>query len=197
MYKLFTDKPEVFECNIQLEGASLKNSQARLIIESEDVNLLFNGSITADGKCTIPIKKLKNLLESNTKGEIKLEVIAEDTYFVPWKSNFVVEASKKVTVEIKSQDAANIIAESTPKVQVSGIKNQTKASPAKRQVPNSIREHVTKLVKMLVRGDINVKNLYIKKDKVNNIIATYLQENKVAKDHVQPIINGILTKLPQ
>ena len=39
MYKLFTDKTEVFECNIKLEGASLKNSHARLIIESEDVNL--------------------------------------------------------------------------------------------------------------------------------------------------------------
>ena len=58
MYKLFTDKPEVFECNIKLEGASLKNSQARLIIETEDINLLFNGTITSDGKCTIPIKKL-------------------------------------------------------------------------------------------------------------------------------------------
>ncbi len=45
MYKLFTDKPEVFECNIKLEGASLKNSQARLIIESEDVNLMFEGTI--------------------------------------------------------------------------------------------------------------------------------------------------------
>ena len=41
MYKLFTDKSEVFKCNIKLEGASLKNSSARLIIESEDVNLMF------------------------------------------------------------------------------------------------------------------------------------------------------------
>jgi hypothetical protein len=42
MYKLFTDKTELFECNVKLEGASLKNSQARLIIESEEINLLFN-----------------------------------------------------------------------------------------------------------------------------------------------------------
>ena len=61
MYKLFTDKPEVFECNIKLEGASLKNSSARLIIESEDVNLMFEGTINKDGKCSIPIKKLKGL----------------------------------------------------------------------------------------------------------------------------------------
>ena len=46
MYKLFTDKTELFECNVKLEGASLKSSIARIIIESEDVNLLFNGTIT-------------------------------------------------------------------------------------------------------------------------------------------------------
>jgi hypothetical protein len=187
MYKLFTDKTELFECNIKLEGASLKNSQARLIIETEDINFLFNGSITADGKCSIPIKKLKGLLESNTEGQIKLEVIAEDTYFTPWKSKFVVEASKKVTVEVKSQDA-DIIAEGTPKIQVSGIKEET---------IDPLTEHIIKLVKMLVKEDINVKNLTIKKDKVNNIIATYLQENPIEQDQVQEIINGIISKLPK
>ena len=187
MYKLFTDKPEVFECNIKLEGASLKNSQARLIIETEDVNLLFNGTITSDGKCTIPIKKLKGLLESNTEGQIKLEVIAEDTYFTPWKSSFQVEASKKLTVEVKSQDA-ELITESAPKIQVSGIKEEN---------IDPITEHVIKLVRMLIKEDINVKNLTIKKDKVNNIVATYLQENKIEQNQVQEIIDGIISKLPK
>ena len=48
MYKLFTDKSEVFKCNIKLEGASLKNSSVRLIIEQEDVNLMFEGNINKD-----------------------------------------------------------------------------------------------------------------------------------------------------
>jgi len=187
MYKLFTDKPEVFECNIKLEGASLKNSQARLIIETEEINLLFNGQITSDGKCIIPIKKLKGLLEGNTEGQIKLEIIAEDTYFTPWKSNFVVEASKKLTVEVKSQDA-KIISESAPKVKITDIKGET---------VDPITEHIIKLVKMLVKEDINIKNLTIKKDKVNNIIATYLQENTVEQTQVQNIIDGILEKLPK
>ena len=185
MYKLFTDKPEVFECNIKLEGASLKNSQARLIIETEDVNLLFNGTITSDGKCTIPIKKLRGLLESNTEGQIKLEVIAEDTYFTPWKSNFQVEASRKLTVEVKSQDA-ELIMENAPKIQVSGIKEEN---------IDPITEHIIKLVRMLIKEDINVKNLTIKKDKVNNIVATYLQENKIEQNQVQEIIDGIISKL--
>jgi hypothetical protein len=189
MYTLFTDKTELFECNIKLEGASLKNSQARLIIESEDINLLFKGQITTDGKCIIPIKKLKGLLEGNTKGEIKLEVIAEDTYFTPWKSEFIVEASKKLTVEVKSQDAA-IIAESAPKVQVSGIKET-------ESIIDPITEHVVKLIKLLIKEDVNLNNLSIKKDKVNNIIATYIKDNPIQETQLPKIIDGILDKLPK
>jgi hypothetical protein len=185
MYKLFTDKTEVFECNIKLEGASLKNSQARLIIESEDVNLMFEGTINKDGKCSIPIKKLKGLLEDSTSGQIKLEVIAEDTYFTPWKSEFIVEASRKVTVEVKSNDA-EIIKENTPKIQISGIEEV-----------DPVTEHIIRLVKMLVKEDINLKNLTVKKDKLNNIVGTYLNENKIEQEVVQEIINGILEKLPQ
>ena len=189
MYTLFTDKTELFECNIKLEGASLKNSQARLIIESEDLNLLFKGQITSDGKCIIPIKKLKGLLEGSTKGEIKLEVIADDTYFTPWKSEFIVEASKKLTVEVKSQDA-DLIIESAPKVQVSGIKET-------ESTIDPITEHIVKLVKLLIKEDINLNNLSIKKDKVNNIIVTYTKDNPIQENHLPEIIEGIIGKLPK
>lgn len=185
MYKLFTDKSEIFECSINLEGASLKDSKARLIIETEDLNLLFNGEITTDGKCTIPIKKLKGLLESNSEGKIKLEVIAEETYFVPWESNFQVQASKKVTVEVKSQDA-QVLMENAPKVQVTGIK-QEQVDP--------IKEHIVKLVRLLVKEDINVNNLSIKRDKVSNIVATYVKENTIKENHLQKIMKGIISEL--
>ena len=58
MYKLFTDKAELFECDIKIEGASLSNSTARLVVETNDYSLMFNGSIDSLGKCKIPIKKL-------------------------------------------------------------------------------------------------------------------------------------------
>ena len=45
MYKLFTDKSELFECDIKLEGASLSKSKARLVVETQDYSLLFQGSI--------------------------------------------------------------------------------------------------------------------------------------------------------
>ncbi len=42
-----------------------------------------------------------------------------------------------------------------------------------------VTEHIIRLVKMLVKEDINLKNLTVKKDKLNNIVGTYLNENKV------------------
>ena len=103
MYKLYTDKIENFEANIKLQGASLNKSKARLVVEAEGFDLMFNGSISKSGKVKVPVKRLRGLLDENTKGTIKLEVIAEDTYFVPWQSKFEVKASKKITVEVKSQ----------------------------------------------------------------------------------------------
>ena len=32
-YKLYTDKKEVFECKLHLEGASLSDSSARIVVE--------------------------------------------------------------------------------------------------------------------------------------------------------------------
>ena len=60
MYTLYSDKQNIFECDIQLEGASLTDAFARLIIESDNINLMYNGTITSDGNCRISMPKLKN-----------------------------------------------------------------------------------------------------------------------------------------
>ena len=124
-YKLYTDKQETFECDLFLEGADLKESSARILVETKDITLLFPGKITEDGNCKVPIKKLKGLLDEDTMGDIKLEVIAEDTLIQPWQSEFVVETSKKVTVEVKGQGNKQPIKEvsNKPQVKIKNIKN--------------------------------------------------------------------------
>jgi hypothetical protein len=67
MYKLFTDKSELFECDIKLEGASLSKSKARLVVETSEYSLLFNGDISPKGKCEIPIRKLNNVVATYLK----------------------------------------------------------------------------------------------------------------------------------
>ena len=187
MYKIFTDKTEVFECNIQLEGASVKKSQARLLIESDDLSLVFKGEISSDGKCKIPIKKLKGLLDENTQGNIKLEVIAEDTYFTPWESKFTVETSRKITVEVKSQESSvNIITESKPKITIDKVKTTQSIQESK---------HILKIIGLLKKENIYLNNISNNKVKLNNLIEAYLKRNNINPNQIGLIIEGVLKGL--
>ena len=183
MYKLFTDKAELFKCDIKIEGTSLSKSTARLVVETSDYSLMFNGKISSNGKCEIPIKKLKGLIDESSKGNMRLEVIAEDTYFVPWKSDFEIEASKSVTVEVRSQSNKKVIKENT--VQVSNVKQEI----TKKEV-----NHVANIMKLLVRENINMKNLHLKKDRLNKIVATYTKYKPI-NENKKSVIKGVLKGL--
>ena len=176
MYKLFTDKSELFECDIKLQGASLKKSKARLVVETQDYSLMFNGSISKGGKCEIPIRKLKGLIDEDITGNIRLEIIAEDTFFTPWESDFEIETSKKVTVEVKSQTQFK-----KPIIE------------AKVKITNSEQQHVINLLKLLIKENININNISFKRNKLNNIVATYLKENTIK--NTEKVISGVLKKL--
>lgn len=141
MYPLYSDKPNLFECSIQLEGCSLNEASARLIIESEQNSLVFNGEIDNTGACLIPIKKLKGLVSEG--GTIKLEVIADDMYFSPWESEYELSQSKQVTVEVKTPNNKPKLFESNkPKVNVSFKKPVTqKPRKQKRVVKETKREY--------------------------------------------------------
>lgn len=116
-YKLYRDKAEEFVCDIAIEGVSQSDTEVRLIVESEDWTLMFEGEIKK-GKCVIPIKKLSILSEGQT-GKIRLEVNADGNLFTPWEDDFVVKVSKKVTVKMnESRSAAKKPANKAPGVKV-------------------------------------------------------------------------------
>ena len=103
-YKLFLDKNNLFECDIQLQGASIKNSFARIIIEGKEHSYVFKGEIDQNGHCSVEMNKLKDIFENNETGSIKLEVIADDVYFSPWGDSFQTDLSKKIDVVVKEQE---------------------------------------------------------------------------------------------
>ena len=135
MYTLYSDKNNIFECDIQLEGASLSQAFARVIVEGNDLNLVFNGNINNDGNCRIEMPKLNMLKEG---GEVKLEFIADDMYFNPWNSDFEIKKSKNITVEVK-QPKDNIIKENKAKVRVN-INQQKPVSKKQVKSKKTIKE---------------------------------------------------------
>ena len=68
MLKLYTDKSEIFECNVALEGVDIKDSKIRAILKFNDKNLMIEGKIGTGGKGEIVFPKLKGLTKEGQKG---------------------------------------------------------------------------------------------------------------------------------
>lgn len=172
MYTLYTDKSEDFTCNIGIEGAALANTQARLVLESHDLNLLFEGSINSDGKCVIPIKQLKSFLNEGATGNLKLEVIADGSYFIPWNDSFTLKTHKKVTVEVENKNEKPIISEIQVKVEMP-VKNQ-QLSPSK-----SLSTHGKVLSEVLNNSKITRHNFNSNLTVIKGLVENYIKRNNV------------------
>ena len=99
-------------------------------------------------------------------------------------SEFEINASKKVTVEVISQSNKKVIKE-----------NQVQVSNIKQEVTKKDIDHVTNIMKLLVREDINLKNLHLKKDRVNKIVATYTKHKPLMEHRRKDVIKGVLKSL--
>ena len=181
-YKLYTDKQEVFECKIHLEGASLTKANSRIIVETQDLSLMFEGTNDKDGNCKVPIKKLRGLLGEDDKGTMKLEVIAEDTYFLPWESDFTIDTEKKIKVEVKQQDKP-LVESSKPKMVVKEVKHSF--------------DEVDNIVNVLHKKGINVNRLYESKQTMIPILKEYSIKTgykKGIKNFIREVVQKLSSK---
>ena len=144
-----------------------------MIVRTDDLNLMFEGTIDKNGKCKIPISRMKGLLSEQVTGIMRLEVIAEDTYFQPWESKFTVDAKKKLTVEIKSQKESK-----KPQMIVSEIKN----------------DPVGNLVELFKQNNITAKEIVKKKATLIPIIKEYYKKVNYKKNS-KYFIREVVSKL--
>ena len=181
-YKLYTDKQEIFECKIHLEGASLTKANSRIIVETQDLKLMFEGTIDKDGNCKVPIKKLRGLLGEETNGTMKLEVIAEDTYFLPWESDFEIDTAKKIKVEVKGQGKP-LVKSSKPKMVVKEVKHPF--------------DPVDKVVNILHKQGVGVSTIYESKKTMIPMLKKYSTKagyKRGAKNFIKEVIQKLSKK---
>lgn len=182
IYKFYTDKAEEFICEMKVQNASVKNAIVRLIIETNDVSLIFSGKIDGN-KCIVPVKKLKGILEENTSGTAKLELILEDTYFNPWNSECNIEKFSKVEInEVKN----TVVTKPEVSVAVTS-QNKTLITEDGTLVPNAIEQ----LNYIFERLNINVKK---HKKETTQILNEFFRENEEYKKFKKPILKEFITK---
>ncbi len=185
-YKLYTDKKEIFECKITLEGASLKDATSRIVVNTPDLKLMFEGTIDNQGNCKIPIRKLRGLLGEASKGTMKLEVIAEDTYFEPWNSDFIIDTSKKINVEVKGQQNKPL--------------TETKKSKKPKMVVTKVKHPfnpVDKVVNVLHKQGVGVSTIYESKKTMIPMLKKYSTKagyKRGAKNFIKEVIQKLSKK---
>lgn len=186
MYKFYQDKTEDFIIkDIRVTGASLSKTKARLVLENEEYNLVFNGEIDESGRCVIPIPKLK-ILSEGLKGDLKLEIIVEGDFIdVPYEDTFEIGVSRKVTVEVAKQNKA-VISESKKKVTVL-VENKKQQEMPEHKVVNVI-------YKIFEKKGINLQNIKSNKE-VPTIISEVIKHFHVKESEIKPIQEQLLKKL--
>jgi hypothetical protein len=197
MYTLYTDKSEDFKCKIDVEGTKLSETRARLVIEGKDISLLFEGKIDSDGNCTVPIKKLKNLLSEEEKGTMRLEVIAEDTFFSPWEDDFTIKTNKKVTVEVFNNDK-DVIKETKIGVKVDVQPTKEVIKPTSKKTVEKViveeKNHGKIISEILDKKGVKLTNVKENQKMITNFIKEYVIENKVGLSNnelLDEIINNL------
>jgi len=177
-YTLYTDKPENFVCEVAVKNASTKDAFVRMIVESDNVALVFKGEIK-DGKCNVPIRRLKGLLDETSKGKMHLEIVVEDTYFKPWEDDFIVEQHTSVKVQVQEQKKP-----SNPIVEVK-VPSTTQKKGINIWVP------FYELSKICERFDIKKANLSVKRNDLQQLVQEYFNANPEFKPHKLTIVKGL------
>ncbi len=174
-YKIYTDRDEEFICEVSVKNASLKDSMARIILESNGLTVAFKGVIR-NGKCVVPIKRVKGLFEENTTGRMHLELIVDNMYFKPWESTFQVEENTSVKVRVDEQTAPASPAVTT--------------LPPKKEV--KIKYDATQdILWICERFNINKKTLPYRRKDFKTIIAEYFKSTPGALVRQKEILKEV------
>ena len=180
MYTISLDATKIFECTLKLKGVSTKNSKVNLVIESSDMDIRCRGTISDNGKVNIPIKKLKGILDENTNGKLYLEVIAEDNYFVPFKSEYITEVSKKINIveniTVKNTESPVQIVETS----IRGFSTKT------------MNEHAKRIIKNMSKNKLNIFKSDHRKPVVE-YIKFYIEKNNISNSDCDILLKEIIS----
>jgi len=104
---LFRDEGDTFKAQITVEGASLANSRARLVLEfDQGKTYLLRGDVSDNGDVEILIPRMEE--NEGAQGRATLEVIADNAFFEPWNGQFTLKSRKNVSADdVRVQEKKN------------------------------------------------------------------------------------------
>ena len=136
---LMIDEENELTFQVQIEGTRPGTSKCRLMLESKDMSLAFDGQSSGD-EVSVTLPPLDHVLKEGTY-DMTLEVVVDDRFFEPLKLQGAFEKRLKVTAEA-------VIVKTKPKVKTSAtlveVNKNTKDKPVKVNVRNKPSKKVIK-----------------------------------------------------
>ena len=148
MYTLYSDKHNIFECDIQLEGASLNQAFARVIVEGDDVTKKFaTGERQSIHQKTLDDGSVVRVTEDVDDGAVRVEY---DSKTNPYEETTQLEYKKPLPDEGAPDPKAEFsAAESGP---------YARSDNARREFEKEIEEFATGNVDELVTDFSKLKD---------------------------------------
>ena len=144
----FSNKNTEFTFQLDVKNSTLKETEARLIIEGKEGNISYPVQIESDGYSHVSFNP-KGILN---EGKIHLEVITKDFYTKAWEDNYIFENTELSQVEKYYQRGLQ-------KLKVTPL-NESK----KQKYINVLLEHTSK------KYNLNNKEKYSLKHNTSNLL---------------------------
>ena len=130
---LMIDEENELTFQVQIEGTRPGSAKCRLMLESKDMSLAFEGQSTGD-EVTVVLPPLDHVIKEGMY-DMTLEVVVDDRFFEPLKLQGAFEKRLKVTAEA-------VTVRTKPKVKTSASLVEVKKNnkPAQVRVSNNTRQ---------------------------------------------------------
>ena len=138
--ELMIDEENELTFQVQVEGTRPGTAKCRLMLESKNMMLAFEGQSSGD-EVAVTLPPLDHIIKEGTY-DMTLEVVVDDRFFEPLKLQGAFEKRLKVTAEA-------VTVRSKPRVRTSAslVEVKKKSKPAKVKVNNRSKEKVIRETK--------------------------------------------------
>ena len=138
--ELMIDEENELTFQVQIEGTRPGKAKCRLMLESKDMMLAFEGQSTGD-EVTVNMPPLDHIIREGTY-DMTLEVVVDDRFFEPLKLQGAFEKRLKVTAE-----AVTVKTKPRVKTSASLVEVKKKNNPARVKVNNRTKEKIIREAK--------------------------------------------------
>lgn len=163
---LLLDEENEITFALTIEGTTNSPAKCRLLVEKDDITLMFAPNYFQNDEVSVTIPPLKNIFKEGVCN-LKLEVIVEDKYFNPLSLKGYLEksveviAESKVVAKSKPQATASVTQIKVNNKDTSSIKNElrtpvvpvTNVSPFQDKKQKVSDREIMNLIKSLAAGD--------------------------------------------